>query len=97
MSDLVHSLGMPQTIIHGLALGVDKMAEDWGNLHACNIRRFKADWDTHGKAAGPIRNQQMIDQGKPDLIIAFPGGRGTADMVERARKARIDVAEIKPT
>ncbi len=97
MSDLVHAKGMPDTIIHGLALGADLMAEDWGIRYALNIRRFKADWDTHGKAAGPIRNQQMIDQGKPDLVIAFPGGRGTADMVAKTREAGIDVAEIKST
>jgi hypothetical protein len=47
-----------------------------------------------GKAAGPIRNQRMIDEGKPDLVIAFPGGRGTADMVSRAKKAGIPVQEI---
>lgn len=44
--------------------------------------------------AGPQRNQRMIDEGKPDLVVAFPGGNGTADMVRRARAARIPVLEI---
>jgi predicted Rossmann-fold nucleotide-binding protein len=42
-----------------------------------------------GLAAGPIRNQQMIDEGKPDLVIAFPGGAGTHDMMARATKANL--------
>ena len=48
-----------------------------------------ADWTKHGKAAGPIRNQKMLDE-CPDLVVAFPGGKGTADMVRRAMKAGID-------
>lgn len=46
---------------------------------------------TNGKAAGPIRNQRMLDEGKPDLVVAFPGGRGTADMVRRAKAAGVPV------
>jgi predicted polyphosphate/ATP-dependent NAD kinase len=44
---------------------------------------------TQGKAAGIIRNQRMLDEGKPDLVIAFQGGDGTADMVRRANKSKI--------
>jgi hypothetical protein len=50
-----------------------------------------ADWNTHGRAAGPIRNQRMLDEVKPELVVAFPGGRGTADMVRRAREAGVNV------
>jgi hypothetical protein len=45
----------------------------------------------HGRAAGPIRNQAILDEGKPDLVVAFPGGRGTTDMVSRVQNARIEV------
>ncbi len=55
---------------------------------------YEADWHEHGRAAGPIRNARMIAEGRPDLVIAFPGGRGTADMVSRARKAGIEVREV---
>ena len=55
----------------------------------------RADWEKHGKAAGAIRNQQMLDDYHPDAVIAFPGGRGTADMIKRARARMIDVIEIK--
>jgi len=52
---------------------------------------FDAEWHRHGKRAGPIRNQRMLEEGQPDLIVAFPGGHGTADMVRRARQAGIEV------
>lgn len=43
------------------------------------------------RAAGPIRDQEMLDKGKPDLVVAFLGNRGTADMVRRAREAGVPV------
>lgn len=52
-----------------------------------------ADWSTHGKAAGPIRNQQMADA-RADLCLAFPGGKGISDMVRRAERAGIPVRHI---
>jgi len=55
----------------------------------------RAKWSKHGRAAGPIRNQEMIDECKPDLVVAFPGGRGTADMVRRAKAAGIRVIEVQ--
>lgn len=53
--------------------------------------RFNADWDSHGRAAGPIRNQKMLDEGRPNLVLAFVDkplaeSRGTADMVGRAQR-----------
>ena len=56
---------------------------------------YPADWDKHGKAAGPIRNKQMIDEGKPDLVIAFPGGRGTAGAVRLAKFAGVTVRVVE--
>jgi hypothetical protein len=53
---------------------------------------MKPDWKRHGPAAGPMRNQRMLDWG-PDLVVAFAGGKGTADMVRRARAAGVDVIE----
>lgn len=85
-------------VIHGGAGGADWLAEQWAMqvFGAKTITPYPADWDQHGRAAGPIRNQRMIDEGKPDLVIAFPGGRGTADMVRRARKAGVKVIEVVP-
>lgn len=82
-------------IIHGGAAGADKLAEEFADYAGHRTTVFKADWNKHGKAAGPIRNQQMLDEGKPSLVIAFPGGRGTADMVKRAKAAGVKVVEVE--
>ena len=55
---------------------------------------FPADWAKHGKAAGPIRNAEMLTEFLPDYIVAFPGGKGTADMLRKAEKARVTNIEI---
>ncbi len=81
-------------IISGMATGADSAAVDWAITNWLKVHEFPADWNKHGKAAGPIRNQQMLDEGKPDLVVAFPGGNGTADMVRRAKKAGIEVIEV---
>lgn len=82
-------------IIHGAcSSGADDFAGNWARRRLIEETRFPADWKSHGKPAGPIRNQQMIDEGKPDLVVAFPGGRGTADMVAKANRAGVEVIEI---
>lgn len=83
------------TIITGGATGVDSLAHQIATAAKMNTLIFRADWKTHGKAAGPIRNQRMIDEGKPDLVLAFPGGRGTADMIRRAEAAGIPVQRVE--
>lgn len=83
----------PSEVIQGGARGADRLALDWANSRLIRSQTFTADWERHGKGAGPIRNQTMIDQGRPDAVLAFPGGRGTADMVRRARAAGVRVIE----
>jgi hypothetical protein len=81
-------------IIHGAARGADTLASCWGKLRKVPVWAFQADWEKHGHAAGPFRNAQMIAEGLPDLVVAFPGGRGTADMVRQARGAGVRVIEV---
>lgn len=81
-------------VIHGGAQGADTLAGEWAARRGKATRVVFPDWDKHGRAAGPIRNQKMIDDHAPDLVIAFAGGIGTADMVKRAKKAGIPVTEI---
>lgn len=82
-------------IIQGGAKGADFLGRVWAKHHfGVTQEEYPADWKTYGKAAGSIRNQQMLDEGKPDLVIAFPGGVGTADMVRRAKKAGVEVIEV---
>ncbi|GGD30599.1 hypothetical protein GCM10011335_37050 [Aureimonas glaciei] len=78
-------------LLSGGAPGADTLAWDWGWDRNFHCERMFADWKKHGRAAGPIRNQRMIDEWKPTLVIAFPGGRGTADMIRRAEAAGIPV------
>ena len=99
LCDLNIDRGPITYVIHGAATGADHEAMIWTQMMAESGRKIKhcpfvADWHTHGKAAGPIRNQRMIDEGKPDLVLAFPGGKGTKDMVSKAKKAGIEVIEI---
>lgn len=84
-------------IIHGGAPGADQMAGQWALDHGVPAEVYPADWQAHGKAAGPIRNQRMLDEGRPDLVVAFPGGKGTADMVRRAKAAGVEVIEVGRT
>lgn len=85
------------TIITGGATGADSAAEDWAAVNWTDLQVYRikpSEWLKYGKAAGPHRNQRMIDEGEPDLVVAFPGGKGTADMVKRAKAAGIKVIEI---
>lgn len=81
-------------LVHGGARGADTIAGKWALLRGIPTSEHFADWAKHGRAAGPIRNQQMLDAEKPDLVIAFPGGRGTANMVRLAKQAGVEVLEI---
>ena len=85
------ALDMPRgsVVIEGGARGADALARGYARIYRFVTESYPADWRKHGKAAGPIRNQRMIDEGKPDLVVAFPGGKGTADMVRRAKAAGI--------
>jgi len=82
------------SIIHGGAHGADALGGKTAQLLQVPCHVFPANWKRDGKAAGPLRNQRMIDEGKPDLVVAFKGGRGTADMVRRAKLAGIEVEEV---
>jgi UDP-N-acetylmuramoylalanine-D-glutamate ligase len=71
------------------------MASTWASLNGRGHVAFPADWKTHGKAAGPKRNRQMLDDAKPDLVVAFPGGRGTDDMVNKAKSRGVPVVRVE--
>ena len=78
----------------GGAPGADTLAWDWGWSRGFHCERYFADWKAHGRAAGPIRNQRMLDEFRPTHVVAFSGGRGTADMIRRAEAAGIPVIKI---
>ena len=93
--DAVHAETSIDCLIEGGALGADHLAAVWSAKRKIeHHRRFSADWALHGRAAGPMRNKKMLDEGKPDLVVAFPGHDGTADMVKQARADGVPVKEI---
>jgi hypothetical protein len=92
--DHLHADHAFTTLIHGGASGADRLAGEWATSRGIPVEDYPADWQRYGLAAGPIRNQQMLDE-KPDMVVAFPGGRGTADMVRRVRQARIELVVVE--
>lgn len=84
------------TVIHGGAIGADTLATTAAWKLGLEVFIYPAEWKQHGKAAGPIRNQQMIDLGKPSNALAFWDGksRGTLDMIKRLAVSRIPVVII---
>lgn len=96
MDKLARERGPVSTIIHGGARGADTLAGEWAASRNCPAEAYIADWASQGRAAGPIRNKRMLDAGRPDLVVAFPGGRGTANMVRQAKAAGVEVLVAPP-
>lgn len=87
----LHEAGPISTLIEGGATGADAIAREWAECHPeVEHVRVDADWERHGKAAGPTRNVIMLRVHKPDLVLAFHKdlhrSKGTRDMVIRALK-----------
>lgn len=72
-------------VVSGGAPGADSGGEAWAALREVPVRRFPANWAKYGKAAGPMRNQEMADYA--EAVVLFPGGAGTADMRRRAKSS----------
>jgi len=93
VDQLATAAGLAMVVVQGGASGADHIACVWADNQdppkQCITEH--ADWRAHGRAAGPRRNQLMIDKHHPDICIAMPGGKGTADMVRRCQAAGIPV------
>jgi len=92
--DSVHADQVIDTVIHGAAKGADTLAGNWAEENYIPEWRFYARWKVNGKlflGAGPERNERALRQGKPDLVMAFPGGKGTANMLKQAKKMGIKI------
>ena len=82
-------------LIHGAARGADSLAAAWASSRGLAATAYPAKWDIHGRSAGFVRNTQMLEEGQPHLVVAFPGGAGTAMMIRIARNAGVTVKEVK--
>lgn len=98
--DEFHELYGITEIIEGCARGADRVAEAWAMNRGIPLRHFPADWDRYQPTdqsrknpAGAIRNRQMLDEGRPTIVIAFHrnlnDSKGTRDMVHIAREAGV--------
>jgi hypothetical protein len=95
--ECLKSLEVSQVIAGGCR-GADALAVRASKACGYPFREFPADWQKFGKAAGPIRNQRMLDEGRPDLVVAFhedvENSKGTKDMIRRARSQGVPVRLI---
>ena len=89
--DRVHARQPITLLIEGGATGVDHLARRWAMARGIEVVTYRADWDRYQHRAVPIRNAQMLREGRPELVLAFKGGRGTAHMVTIAAAALVPV------
>lgn len=92
---LIAALPEDTVVIHGAAPGADSYAGACASMAGLKVEAYPANWSKYGRAAGHIRNTQMLEEGKPDIVYAFPGGplgntKGTKNMVEQAIMAGIE-------
>jgi hypothetical protein len=81
-------------IIQGGARGADQLARRWCEKHDVACVTVPARWAQDGRGAGPMRNRRMLEWFPPDSVVAFPGGKGTADMIRRAVVAGVPVFDL---
>ena len=82
-----------QEVISGCATGADECGEAWAKLRGIPVRQYRADWKTHGKAAGPMRNQSMASYA--DAVALFPGGKGTESMYRIAKASGLEIFDFR--
>lgn len=82
-------------LVHGDARGADQMAHRWAKKAGVQPVAMEALWDTEGDVSGTKRNKRMLDFSKPDLVVAFSGGRGTSNMMRIAIQAGVEVIDVE--
>lgn len=89
--DAAHARRPIGLLIHGGARGADELAGAWADARGVPVHAYPALWKAYGPAAGPMRNQRMMETARPDGVLALPGGRGTADMCTWAALAGLPI------
>ncbi len=82
-------------VVCGMAKGADTWGLWWALHHDIPVKRFPADWDTYGKAAGPIRNKQMADYADAAIIFIWDGSRGSENMRVQMEKLKKPVYIVR--
>jgi hypothetical protein len=107
--DRLHAQRPITLVVHGDAKGADRLADQWAKSRRVPVKPYPAAWDdlsapgarvlTRGDGtrynanAGTDRNDLMLERERPDVVVAFPGGGGTADMVRKAKAAGVPAVE----
>jgi hypothetical protein len=90
---LIDTLDEHAVVIHGAAPGADRIADELAKAHGLDVEPYPAKWSKYGRAAGPIRNTQMLEVGRPDEVHAFHDNlgesRGTTNMITQALQAGV--------
>jgi len=94
--DRQHAERRIDLVVTGGAFGADALADQWAEARGIARAVFPANWKGEGRSAGHRRNERMLRICRPHRVIAFPGGPGTANMVERARAAGVEVTRYDP-
>lgn len=76
------------TLVQGGAKGADRLAKEWAVKNGIEVEEYLADWRRYSYGAGFERNQRMLEESGATLVVAFPGGNGTFDMMRRAKAAK---------
>jgi hypothetical protein len=92
--DAFNSFVKVSEVVSGGASGADAAGEDWASARGIPVKRFPADWEGLGRAAGPARNGEMAEYA--GALVAFPGGKGTENMIGQARSSDLDVYVVQP-
>ena len=97
LANKLNDPGCEVIVVSGCAQGADTLGEQYALRHHLKVERYPADWENLGKAAGPIRNEEMAKNA--DALIVFPvygiPNRGTLDMIRRAQQHNLQVRVIR--
>lgn len=91
----IHGKFNIEVIIQGGAPGADSLAADWAKESGIDLITYAAEWSKYGPSAGPRRNRIMAKEGRPDITVAFPGDKGTRDMISVSKQNNIRTIILK--
>ncbi len=93
----VHRANHITELLIGNSRGVDEIVNDWAARTGIPVRHINSDWLSYGEDADDVRNQLIIDE-RPDIIVLFPGGKRTNDLLNKAITAgHKNVLHVDPT
>ena len=95
MDGLLRERGPFSCVVHGDADGLDTEVDAWAKARGIPVEPCAADWDGLKRKAGKRRNSTMLADHRPTICVVFPGGTGTADMLEKAHRAGVRVVKAQ--